>query len=568
MPGTRILLTTGVLVCAATVGCNNPKKVGPAKMPTYVLGTVAEHATYLGLPERRLQGYGVVLGLGTNGSSEVPPRLRAELVRYLQKQNLGFYRYGSEHLHPLRILGDLDTAVVLMGGVVPHGAPAGSRFDLSITSLPGTGTKSLDGGRLMPAEMRIAVRGSAPHMPLTRAWAMGGGEVFVDPFLDPADPEDRAKMREGRILGGGLLTKQRPIRLVLAKSDYATCSYIRDRINERFSSGGNKIADAKSATTIEITVPGKYARDYDHFLALLLHLPLLRDSKAIDVRAREIVRQMHEPGAPYESLSLTLEATGRDVLPVLQDQYDSAEPAAAYYIARAGLRLGDTAAAPTIMALAQTGGSPQQIPAIEELGRHRGLLEATAVFRSLLDDDSALVRIAAYEALLKHGDYVTVRRRPLSKYVRMDIVKSRGKRMIYATRTGEARIAVFGEGMSVKQPLFFSLPDDLVTISAVEENGVAKLMAYRKIARWNRFSESCHCDLRVSSLVKLLGSDSNPDDPDKEHGLALTYSQVLRVLYGMCKQGHIDAEFVLQRPAGMQRIYRGGETVGRPEAPE
>ena len=99
-------------------------------MPPYVAGTVAEYATLVGGGELPVRGYGVVVGLGKNGSAEVPRHLQESISQYLLKKKLGSWHAGTEGITPTRFLRDLDTAVVLVEGAIPPGAPIGERFEI------------------------------------------------------------------------------------------------------------------------------------------------------------------------------------------------------------------------------------------------------------------------------------------------------------------------------------------------------------------------------------------------------------------------------------------------------
>jgi len=566
---TSFLLVMGVGVCAAPTGCGTkPDPIKPGQVPAYVRGTVGEQAGYAGAVSRLVQGYGVVIGLGENGSAEIAPTVRQYLVRELRLQNLGSSRYGTRDLHPNRILRDLDTGVVLVAGQIPRGAPVGSRFDVQIGAEPHT--RSLDGGMLMPAKLRLAWGPYAVPGAPTRPWAMAGGEIFVDPFVDPSKPAERNKLLKARIIGGGKVTRSHRVRLVLHQPNPAGCALIRNRINqsELLRDAQGDVATGKSSTMIELRIPSHFRNDYEHFLELVLRLPLRQSPGAAEMRTRELLKAMRGPKAPHDELALALEAMGRQAVPMIQAEYTCEDAHAAFYCARAALRLGDQSASETILRLAESPGSPVRIPAIEEIGRHGQLVEAMPLLRRLLDDESELVRVAAYEALARHDDRVRIRPIRIGKRFRLDLVRSRGRPVIYATQTGRPRIALFGQSMPISQPVFFSLPDDLITLSNVQVDNTPKLMVYRKIPRGNTYSPPFHTDFTVASLIRTLGSPAERDDQRKIQGLALTYSQVLRVLYGMCKAGDIKARFVLQRPPAYRRIFRGAEMAGRPEAPE
>ncbi len=569
-----LLALTGTLILGGA-DCESPwtdnaepstaRDVAPP--PLYVAGTVGEHAVLVPGGLMSLQGYGVVIALGLNGSAEVPEHLKKYFSEYLTKQDLGLWSKGMESLPPDRLLRDKDTAVVLLGAVVPPGALAGTTLDLEVADFAQAPTRSLDGGMLMPSELRLAWRGLARPGGPSFIWGRAWGPIFVNPFLDFSDSGDLAKARSGRIIGGGKLVRSRPVKLQLRQPDYQRCRQIESRINEKFSiPGKEKIANALDAYTINLKIPRKWRRDYGRFLRLVLHLPLVVTGADWERNVRELVGHLESPHAEHDELALVLEAAGRHVLPGLKPTYLSKHDSAAFYAARTGLRLGDASAAEVIVRFAQKPASPLQLHAIEELGNHPKLIRAVPILRKGLDEENEMVRLAAYEALLKHQDASRIKRTDVSGEFELDVVKSDRGNVIYATQTGAPRIVLFGSDMVVAKPVFFNASDDLVTITATAAD--KKLQVFRKIPRSAKTSESFHIDFSVGKLVETLGTRPDPDVAGKVNGLGLTYGQVVRVLYQMCKDQDIEAKFILQPLPQVATMYRDAALEGRPDMPE
>ncbi len=542
------------------------------KIPPEVEGTVGEYASLVRGGSLLLDGHGLVVGLGRNGSAEVPPRLKKYLIGYMLKQKIGSALAGAGGITPSQMIADSDTAVVRLVAVVPPGAPKGWTFDVRITALSRTGTRSLDGGILYPFPLYLPTGEDVPPSSGARAWAQAEGSVFLNPFLDANRPADAPRLREGRLIGGGKVLESRPLRLVLRDPDYARCNLIQRRLNQRFGQQ-DRIANAKNPSTIELKVPIQYHDNYRHFLQLLMHLPLQAGPGRWESRAKDIAESMQAVGANHDGLSLVWEAMGNQVVGVCRTLYAAKSPAVAFYSARAGLRMRDTMAAEVLIRLAQTAGSTFQVPAIEELGRHRWLIRSVPALRRLVDDKSELVRIAAYEALVELGDSSLVTRIDVGQEFSLDLVTSRRSYVIYATQSGEKKVVLFGRDMAVARKVFFDMPN-LVTVADVVETAEGKetqrrkLMVFRTIPRTGRISAPFYIDFFVRSLVQTLGRAARRGVDGKIEGLELTYGQVVAVLYRMCEvDGDIPARFVLQPPPGRERIYRGSPTVGRPDMP-
>ncbi len=570
-----LLASVGLCICAAILGCNSANALnaknqdGAIRISPQVEGTVAQYADLV-TGDIAVQGYGLVVGLGNNGSSAVPSHLQKYMKEYLAKQNLGSWTAGTEMVTPSRILRDLDTATILSGGAYPHGAPVGSQFDVNVSALPQTQTRSLDGGILMPTDLRLAVGGKASVEGPTMRLAEVSGPIFVNPFLDSSNPTEQAKSRIGRIIGGGRVIRAKPIRLQLRKPEYERCRLIDQMINKSVKEWyplekHEKVAKAKNPSTIEITIPQAARDDYEHFLKLILHIPLRGGPGQWEKQARKIAVTMEQPSANHDGLAFVWEAMGRQTVPVLQTLYTSKHPEASFYSARTGLRLGDEVALDVVRRFATTANSPLQLPAIEELGKARKFPQSASSLKKLLDDENVLIRIAAYEALTKLGDKSRIRRIDVDGQFKLDLVNSSRDYVVYATQTKEPKIVLFGKDMNICRPLFFNPPDDLITINARKNDD--KIMLFRKIQRTNSLSDPFFIDFKVSSLIQTLGSRPVRGENGQRLGLGLTYGQVIGVLHRMCRENDILAKFVLQPLPEVQKIYRSTTTVGRPDMP-
>ncbi len=529
---------------------------------THMSGTVAEFAMFEGAADLPVQGYGVVVGLGTNGSREVPAHVKPYLVEYLGKLGFGSASKNLLHMTPSKVLSSTDTAVVLIGGAIPFGAPPGTKFDLFIEAMPNTQTRSLWGGCLLQSELRFADRGMAIPGGPTRPLAAGQGDVFCNPFVDPNDEREMVKWRSGRVLGGGTVGVPTPILLVLRQPDYARADLLQRRINEVFGANAVAVAKATGRRVIEITVPKEWHKDYQHFLQLVLHIPLDASSN-YEVRARDLIRAMEAPDAPCQDIAMILEATGRQIVPILKSHYTDSNPNVAYFCSRTGVRLRDETAGTVVVRFAKTP-SPLQLEAIGELGRRNEILEAQMVLHDLLDDDNMSTRIAAYDALVRRGDRRRITRLDVDKQFKLDIVECQKTPLIYATQTDQPRLVVFGKAMPVKRPMFFNTSDDLVTVRCNE--GEEKLTVFRKTFD-NRFSDSYEVNPDVQSLVLKLGSRPMMGDDGSIKGLGLSYCQLVAVLHGMCQKGDIPAKFNLQELAPSPTIYDSNAPVIPQAAP-
>jgi hypothetical protein len=442
-----------------------------------VADTVGEVASLISGGDAPITGTGIVVGLGTTGSSEVPPSAKRKLRAYLTNEiKLGRATYNLENVTPESFLNDHDTAAVSVDAVIPPGAPKGTRIDVAVAALPRTQTTSLAGGVLLPTRLHWDV-GKVVENKYLKSLGWAEGTIFVNPFLDPTNPTDAPRYRQGIIMNGAEVVRDMPIRLELRKPNYRVCRILQKRINERFSSPGRKIATAKNRYNIEIKIPPEYRRNYQYFLKLLMHLPRTSGPAAYEAHAKRIARAMLKPGANHDGLALVWEAMGKSILLTVQQMYSSKNQAAAFFAARAGLRLGDKhLAGPVVLSFAVKPG-PQQLLAVKELGYHPDVLEATGPLRKLLNGRNELVRIYAYEALLHRGDDTAVTRYDVDGEFLVDIVDTSAEPVIYVTRTGQPKIVLFGQNMPLANPIFYCTPDKNITIFSKEAGPQARCLA-------------------------------------------------------------------------------------------
>lgn len=539
------------------------------EVPPSLEGTVAQHAYLISGVPLLVQGHGVAVGLAGKGSREVPPEVRQRLTQQMLRHGIGSAREGTDMLTPNRMLDDLDTAVVAVGGVIPPGAPKGTRFDVIVSALQGTQTSSLDGGSVMGTDLMTYAVGGGRAVE-SRPLAVARGDVFVNPFVDPADPDQAIELREGRLLGGAVVENPSPLRLILIRPDHATAKNIRDRINERFPSMP-AVANATSAGTVEITVPQHYREDYEHFFLLLTHVYVRRGPGAEEAKTRELMAEVLSPDARLEDIALVWEAMGSQVVPMIQDLYASENRDAAYYAARAGARLGDRQAIDVLLYVARDTGSPYQLPAVAELGRARDI-RALPVLKELLDSGNELVRVAAYEAMLKAGFTGGIEQYDIDGRFELHVVPTQRDFVVYATQSGVPRIVLFGAGMTVRRPLYFVAPGELVTIAAQPGDGVLKV--WRRVGVARTLSDVTQVPPDLAMLVQALGKmperaerdtttapePGGPRQP-RYRNMGLTYSQVVRVLYLLTQQNAVQARFVLQPVPQAARIHESAAPI-------
>ena len=508
-----------------------------------------------------VRGIGLVVGLGTNGSRDCPKAVYDELVQRLYKSHdFSSPVVGTRSITPEELIDDLDTAVVVVQGELPPAAVAGTRFDVTVGVLPGTQTRSLRGGRLFTTELDV-FRQVAPSRTLSgQTLARAGGPILVNPFEDGGAGEPGPL--SGTVPGGGMVTKDRPIRLVLTQPSHVTARRIQDRLNAHFPSRG-RVANATSPSFVELNVPTEYHADLGHFLSLVKALYLSGDPNFEAVRARELVNELRNPQAPHARIALCLEGLGRTVTSVIQELYADSRPYVSFHAGVAGLRLGDHIGADAVALHAENPESLHRFQAIRALGEARDMGSAAAPLRKLLGDADPRVRVAAYEALVQRQDATLGSRRVGGDNFWLDRLAVEGRGLIYAKRSGERRIALFGNDLRCLPPILYRAPDGCITATAEESDKTLTLLRTARLG--GVASPLLSAPLEAGPLLELLGNDADVDADGQAIGLGLPYTAVLRLLHHLCESGAIRADFVLEQP-NLAELIGPSRPEGRPES--
>lgn len=534
----------------------------PREESAGVRDTVATVAWLEGMRRMSVGGYGLVVNLGKSGTTQVPRPIRDYMLQDMRRR----YRLGSEaealkHLSPEKLLDSEQTAVVTVYGEIPAAAKKGDTFDLTVRSLERTDVSSLEGGWLMPCSLKLWADGRPVE---GRIMAEGRGQVFINPFGLKKDAATKTDPRVGRIIGGGSVKKARRLRLVLTDPSAAIANRLTLLINRRFGVEPYKPAEGQDAHVVDLRVPAKWERPTPHFLQLLLHLYVPSSPSFQDERLRELREEAVAPEAALADISLAWEGMGKTAFPSIRELYTHGSPAVSFFAARAGLRLGDVIALDVMARHAiKKKGSFREL-AIEELGLVTDMPRVPSILRPLLDDDDQRIRQLAFRGLLNHHDR-SIRSFEVgekSGFV-LDVVAAGGKFLISSQQIKQQRITLFGAGMRCTPPVFYWHRSETVAVTA--EPGDKRLKLIRRLPVSGRLSSPIFCRPDVASLIMSLGREPRKNARGNYEGLGLTYSQVVEVLYDLCKAKAIPATFSLQVDEAPEILPEPQET-GRPES--
>ncbi len=538
-------ITKNIIIISCLVscicGCKQKEQTPSETLDTSLDGTIGSICEPSGFASIQVQGYSLVWGLPGTGSGQCTPAVKEQLRQLLHKygkdNSLSEYYQG---MTADQIIESTTTAVVMVRGLVPAGAPRGKKFEVQVTSFPNTQTTSLQGGQLMKTELQVVAPGRTGQPLASRAIAFAEGPIFINPF---AQSTQKADPRYGVVLNGGKTLFDRNIQLAIMQPDYRTAQLIQRRINSRFGNIDEKnIAEAKR-NSVALQIPKTYREDYQHFVALVMGLYLQDNPGYLENKVRELNETAQKPDADYESIALAWEGLGRICLPSLEKLYQNSTGKLQYYAARTALYLDNRKAIDTLIQIAMDDAHPCQLQAARDLKRTAGDPSARSCLKKLLNHTNVRLRLLAYDGLSTIQDPCITSVTIPSGY-RVDFVETSGASLVCAWTTEDPRIVFFGRETRCHDNIFFESKDLLTINSRPNENTVTII---RQLGQDQKFATLTSSN-QVGDLIQTLAMPLQNPKARKRSGAGLSFSQLAGVLYRLCEDNQvIPAEFRLHR---------------------
>ena len=517
-----------LVICFLMAGCGGGRGAGEL-VPQVDLGPTIGSLAEVLLPESILvRGYGVVGGLGTSGSSECPPQIRAYLERYILK------RLPEQRMDIEGFISSLDTAVVMVEAMMPTMA-AERYFDVMVTALPGTQTRSLANGVLYPAELKVA-----GGLFLTmKVLADAEGPVFMDK-IGSAAPDARS----GYVLGGGTIQHEYEMSLVLRQPDYKISSLIDNRLNGRF---GKDISRAVSDSQIRLKIPARYRRQKRRFISIVRATYLTEPPGLTEERIKTFVRTLavSEDKAASE---IALEAIGRASLGKLGVLLKLSDEQVRLAAGRCMLNLGSDGGLETLRQIAMDQSSAYRQEALAALTAAADRKDASAISRMLLRDDDFDIRLSAYKQLRALGDIAVVQN-VIGGNFYLEQISQTPHKAIFVSRSGLPSIVLFGAPLYCRDNIFVQSVDGTMTINASAGQKYVSIM--RKHPERPNVVIQLKSSFEVGDIIRTLCEEPLGETERARLGLNVSYSDAIVLLKQMCDKGAIQAEF---RAGGLPKI--------------
>ena len=309
----RITIAVLILATFAATGCTNkvPKVDPMQEQQRKVLANKGRLVQDLARPANvnaaKIEGATLVRGLRGTGADE-PPSSYQQLVLNDMSRDIERKRTAKSEI------ASLNTAIVLLETIVPPGAQKGDRLDATIKLLPNSEASSIQNGYVEDAEMYQYMTADI----VRRGYRLGvvNGFVTLDPnLIEKGSP---LAYKQGKIIGGAVVTRPRPIWLELKEDERSAgvAQRIEDVINKRFSytrpgyAGKKKVAEAKAgAARINLEIPEEYRENVIRYVNVVCAISFYETTDELNERVNRLSEQLLNPDNS-EFAAIQLEAIG------------------------------------------------------------------------------------------------------------------------------------------------------------------------------------------------------------------------------------------------------------------
>lgn len=487
--------------------------------------TIGDVTSVAGADPVPVMGVGLVVGLDGTGGGAPSGGHRSWLEADLRKRSVE---------NPKAVLASPNGALVIVTAWIPPGTRKDDPLDLEVSLPPQSKATSLRGGYLR--ECQLYNFDSAKNLdpdytgpdrtlkghPVVRAQ----GPLLVG----MGDGDERGRLRQGRIWGGGRSKIDRPFYLYLNENrQFARMSQtIAERINETLNgpmrAGMNDLAVTKNRAVVYLRVPAQYALNQQRFLRVARLIPLREDVNKLcedrltpggsrgDVAVgagsayrKRLEEDLLDPARTVPA-ALRLEALGADSIPVLKRGLESDHALVRFTSAEALAYLGCPACGEELARLAA------QQPALRAfcLTAMASLDEAIShvKLRELLTSPAAEARYGAFRALRALDEREpAIRGELLNDAFWVHRVVPNSSPLVHLSTSRRAEIVFFGEDAYLQAPFSFLSGDFTITASKDDNHCTVSRFSSR------HGTSRRQCSLKVEDVVRAV-ADQGGAYPD------------------------------------------------------
>ena len=534
-------IPSALILCVAVLlsGCSvwNPmaSKIPGSEEPDPESSTarlVGDLAVPSGMYPVEVSAVTLVAGLRGTGSDPKPSPERALLMGEMQTMGIA---------DPNRVLASPNTALVWVRGVLRPGIQEGDRFDVEVRIPSGSETTSIRSGHLLETRLqKLAVMGDN-RIHNSQPLGIAKGPILVDPTAD--QKEDKVMVCRGRVLGGGVALKSRPLLLAL-KPDHRSVfnsSRIENAVNKRFHNyyKGTKegVANAQTDEYIMLNVHPKYRDNIQRYVQVVRAVAL-RQSEADRIERLETLKKQLLDPITSARAALQLEAIGKQGIEALKEGIISANPEVRFYSAEALAYLDDSAAAPVLAEIARDQPA-FRVFALNAIGAMDNY-DSREELHNLLHVPSAETRYGAFRALSnRDSSDPVIAGDELGNNFSYHVIDTSGPPMIHVTRSHRQEVVLFGGQQRLRTPLATMIEAGNRIMLTSNNQGEIVLSKFTVNEPDQQRTVSNLVDDVIRAITDLGG----------------TYPDVVQALYEAKKAGSLDSRLEIDALPGAGRTY-------------
>ncbi|MDZ4658828.1 MAG: flagellar basal body P-ring protein FlgI [Bythopirellula sp.] len=449
----RMDITLAIVAVCLWSGCMGPilRQQSPtleteeeaARADLSLIGSVTQP---YGLNYVKVEAVSLVTGLAGTGEDPPPSPQRASLLADMNRR-------GIEN--PNKVLASPNTALVLVRGFQRPGIRAGDRFDVEVRTPSKSNTKSLRGGHLLETTLtETAVLGDQ----IRKGHILGAakGSILVDPNAEAE--KDPVLARQGRILSGGVASKDRNLGLVLNNEHQSVrlSQAIGKAINNRFYSyidGQQKgMATPKTDEFLELQLHPRYKDNVGRYMRVVRNLAIDESPSELQARLELLKKQLLDPVTAADA-AIRLEAIGSDqAREALLEGIKTDDPEVRFYAAEALAYLDVTEAVEPLVYVAREEPAFRvhalaALSAMDDGAAYDGL-------KSLLKVKSAETRYGAFRAMTAMAPTDgLLQGEDLNGKFKLHLMDMGGDPLIHVTSSHRPEVVFFGLDHELKLPL-------------------------------------------------------------------------------------------------------------------
>ena len=435
-----LILCVAVLLSGCSVWNPMASRIPGSEEPDQKASTarlVGDLAAPSGTRPVEVEAVGVVNGLRGTGSDPKPSQHRDLQMGEMKTMDIA---------DPNGLLASPDTALVTVRGILRPGIQEGDRFDIEVRVPPDSETTSIRSGRLLETRLQKFAVMSDNRIHNSYPLGIAKGPILVDPTAD--EKKDKVAVCSGRVLGGGVALKSRPLLLALKpdRRSVYNSSRIENAVNKRFYTyyKGTKegVASAKTDEYVVLKVHPKYRDNIQRYVQVVRAVALRQSETHRRERLKTLQGQLLDPITSARA-ALQLEAIGKQGIEPLKVGIRSADPEVRFYSAEALAYLDDSTAAAVLSEIARDQPA-FRVFALTALGAMDDY-DSREELHNLLHVSSAETRYGAFRALSNRdpADPV-IAGEELGNNFSYHLIDTAGPPMIHVTRSHRQEVVLFG----------------------------------------------------------------------------------------------------------------------------